>query len=58
MEFAVATPTVMMAPISEGTLKVVWVAKSIHTIPTRAPGRAVMMMKGSVHDWKFTTITP
>ena len=56
MLFAVATPTVMIAPIREGTLKVVCEAKSIQTMPTRAPGRAVMMMNGSLQDWKFTTM--
>ncbi len=25
-------------------------------MPASAPGSAVMMMKGSSHDWKFTTI--
>ena len=39
-----------------GTLNVVREA-SIHTIPTARPGRAVMMMNGSSHDWKFTTIS-
>ena len=55
MEFAVATPTLMMEPISEGTLRVVLVTNSIQMIPHRAPGRAMMMMKGSTQDWKFTT---
>ena len=54
--FAVATPIHMIAPIKAGTLKVVPVTKSIQTIPASAQGRAVMMMKGSVQDWKFTTI--
>ena len=47
----------MMAPISTGTLTVVWVRNSIHTMPASAAGRAVMMMKGSSQDWKFTTIS-
>ena len=42
--------------MSEGTLKVVCVMNSIQAMPHNAPGSAVMMMKGSVHDWKFTTI--
>jgi len=25
-------------------------------MPHKAPGSAVMIMNGSVHDWKFTTI--
>ena len=56
-EFAVATPMHMMAPVSAGTESVVSVANSIHTIPARAAGRAVMMTNGSLHDWKFTTIS-
>ena len=56
MLFAVATPTLMMAPMSAGTLNVVWVTKSIQTMPQNPAGSAVMMMNGSSHDWKFTTI--
>ena len=33
MLFAVATPTLMMAPMRAGTLNVVWVTNSIHTMP-------------------------
>ena len=36
MLFAVATPTVMMAPISEGTLNVVLVSSNIRTTPQKA----------------------
>ena len=57
MLFAVATPMLMIAPIIDGTLKVVWVSNSNHTMPTNAPGSAVMMMNGSVHHWKLTTIS-
>jgi len=46
----------MMAPVSAGTDRVVLVANSIHTMPASAAGSAVMMMKGSLQDWKFTTI--
>ena len=56
MLFAVATPMHMIAPIIEGTLNVVCVRNSIQQMPASAPGRAVMMMNGSSHDWKFTTI--
>ena len=56
MELAVATPMHITAPVSEGTLRVVRVSSRIQAIPARAPGRAVMMMKGSSQDWKFTTI--
>ena len=45
--FAVATPMLMMLPISAGTLSVVWVKYNIQQIPARAAGRAVMMMNAS-----------
>ena len=57
MLLAVATPTLMIAPMSAGTLKVVCVTKSIHTMPAKPAGSAVMMMNGSSHDWKLTTIS-
>ena len=57
MLLAVATPMHMIVPVSDGTLRVVCVSSSIQTIPARAPGSAVMMMKGSSQDWKFTTIS-
>ena len=57
MLFDVATPMLMIAPISAGTESVVWVAKSIHTIPASAPGRAIRMISGSSQDWKLTTIS-
>jgi hypothetical protein len=50
MLFAVATPMAMIAPISEGTLIVVPLRNSIQMIPHSAPGKAMMMMNGSVHD--------
>ncbi len=56
MLFAVATPTDMIAPVRDGTFKVVWVIRSVQQIPARAPGNAVMIIKGSSQDWKFTTI--
>ena len=56
MLLAVATPMHMIEPISEGTLKVVWVTNSIHTIPANAPGSAIRMMNGSSHDWKLTAM--
>ena len=37
--FAVATPMHMMAPVSAGTLTVVWVRNSIHTMPASAAGK-------------------
>ena len=55
IEFAVATPIVMIAPVSAGTLSVVPVMNSIHAMPARAAGSAVMMIAASTHDWKFTT---
>ena len=57
MLLAVATPTLIMAPISAGTLKVVCVTNRNITIPAMAAGSAVMMMNGSSQDWKFTTIS-
>ena len=47
----------MIAPISAGTLSVVWVRKRNTTMPASAAGSAVMMMNGSSQDWKFTTIS-
>ena len=55
--FDVATPTLMIAPVSEGTLSVVRVNNRIQQMPAKAPGSAVIMMNGSSHDWKFTTIS-
>ena len=57
MLLEVATPMLMTAPMSEGTLSVVRVKKSIQTIPHNAPGNAVMMMNGSLQDWKFITMS-
>ena len=54
---AVATPMHMIAPVSAGTDSVVCVANSIQTMPASAAGSAVMMTKGSLHDWKLITIT-
>ena len=50
MLLAVATPMLMIAPMREGTLIVVWVKNSAQTMPDRAPGKAVMMIKGSNQD--------
>ncbi len=47
----------MIAPIRAGTLSVVPVRKRNTMMPARAAGSAVMMMNGSSHDWKFTTIS-
>ncbi len=57
MLLAVATPMHMIDPISDGTLIVVRVAKSIQRIPPPAAGRAIRMMSGSSQLWKFTTIS-
>ena len=54
--FAVATPMLMMVPISAGTLSVVCVRYSIQQIPASAAGNAVMMMNASLQDWKLMTI--
>ncbi len=56
MLFEVATPMLMMAPMSAGTLRCVCVAKSIQTMPAIAPGSAMRMISGSSQDWKFTTM--
>ncbi len=47
----------MMAPVSAGTDRWVPVMNSIQQMPASAPGRAVMMMKGSTQDWKLITIS-
>ncbi len=57
MLFDVATPTLMIAPISDGTLMVVCVRNSAQRMPAMAPGKAVMMMNGSSQDWKLTTMS-
>ena len=57
MLLAVATPIVMIAPVSAGTLNVVPVMKSTHAIPASAAGSAAITMKASIHDWKLTTIS-
>ena len=53
----VATPTLMMAPVSAGTLNGVCVRNSTQTMPASAAGNAVTMMNASVHDWKLTTMS-
>ena len=57
MEFAVATPMHMMAPVSAGTDSVVWVINNIHTIPANAAHKPVTMANGSNQDWKLTIIS-
>ena len=57
MEFAVATPIVMIEPISDGTLNVVRLRYSIQRIPENAPGSAIKMMNGSSQLWKLTAIS-
>ena len=47
IEFAEATPTDMIAPISEGTDKVVPVANSMSRMPEAAPGSARITANGS-----------
>jgi len=46
MLFAVATPTLMEAPMRAGTLNVCGVDESNHTMPENPAGNAVMMMNG------------
>ena len=57
MLLAVATPIVMIAPVSAGTLSVVPVMNSIQAMPASAAGSAAMMIAASIHDWKLTTIS-
>ena len=58
MLFAVATPMHMIAPVSAGTDRVVWVEEQHPDDARRAPpGSAMMMTNGSSHDWKFTTMS-
>ena len=52
-----ATPIVMMEPVSAGTLICVPVTNNIHTMPHSAAGSAATIMKGSIHDWKLTTMS-
>jgi hypothetical protein len=47
IEFAEATPTAMMDPISDGTLIVVPVTNSISRMPAPAPGSANTTASGS-----------
>ena len=47
----------MIAPVNAGTDSVVNVVNNIQTIPASAAGNALMMTSGSLHDWKFTTIS-
>src|SRR6202030_2305532 len=54
--FAVATPMLMMVPISAGTLSVVCVRYNIQQMPASAAGRAVMIMNASLQDWKLITM--
>jgi len=51
MLFEVGYTEHIIAPIKDGTLSVVRVINSIQTIPAKAAGSAVMMMKGSIQDW-------
>ena len=51
IEFADATPTAMIAPISEGTLRVVPVMKSIVRMPQNVAGKARMTTNGSPKFW-------
>ena len=55
MEFDTEMPTDMIAPISDSTLMLVPVSASIHRMPIRAPGTAIMMISGSTQDWNSTT---
>ncbi len=56
MPLAVATPTLMMAPMKAGTLMVLPAANSIQITPVSATGSALLMMNGSSQLWKLTTM--
>ncbi len=51
MELADATPTDMMAPISDGMEKLVWVMNRLATMPQNASGSAASTTNGSPHVW-------
>ncbi len=51
MELALATPTDMIVPISEGMENVVCVMKRLSTMPQKASGRAARMTNGSPQLW-------
>ena len=51
IEFAEATPTAMIAPISEGTLSVVPVTNSMVRMPQKVAGRASITTNGSPKFW-------
>jgi len=57
MLFAVATPIVMIAPVSAGTESVVPAMKSIQAMPASAAGSAATMIIASIQDWKLTTMS-
>src|SRR5260221_10561649 len=57
MLFAVATPTVIIAPISAGTERRGPGGESNPATPPRAPGRAGRTVKRTRHDPEVTTST-
>ena len=57
MEFAEATPTLMMAPISDGMENVVWVMNRLAMMPQNASGSAARTTNGSPQVWKLITIS-
>jgi IS66 Orf2 like protein len=54
IEFALATPALMMAPMSEGTENVMPVTMSMSTITDYGPGQAEDDHERIGKDWKFT----
>ena len=57
IEFALATPTLMMAPKSDGIDRVVCVTKRLNMMPQKAIGNAQRTTNGSPQLWKFTAIS-
>jgi hypothetical protein len=51
IELAEATPTAMIAPMSDGTLSVVPVMNSIVTMPQKVIGKARITTTGSPKFW-------
>ena len=57
IEFAEATPTLIMAPISDGIENVVWVMNRLAMMPQNASGNAARTTNGSPHVWKLIAIS-
>jgi len=56
IELAVATPMHMMAPVSAGTERVVWVANSIQTMPANAAGKGVETLHNELYAYSKQSV--